>query len=85
MPTAQQNDEDWKRMTDACEKRRVALGLSRRGFSIKAGLQEDYYPHWVSKKFLFPSAQKLAQIHEAFDLLERVKKFEEKLSVRGGK
>ncbi|UWQ34600.1 helix-turn-helix transcriptional regulator [Leisingera sp. M527] len=77
--------EKWKRMTEACERRRNALGLSLRGLSVKAGLEPSYYGHWLAKQFKFPSVEKMEQIENALDRLEALKKFEERLKSEADK
>lgn len=77
-----QADKDhakWKKMTEECERRRKALGLTARGFSVKAGLEASYYGHWVNKNFMFPSVPKMKQINDALDRLEALQELEERL------
>lgn len=62
------------------EKRRKALGISRRKLSEEAGLEQSYYQHFVADGFGFPTEPKLNAIESTLTRLEKVAEFSRKLT-----
>lgn len=78
-PLSERVDEERKELIQGFEARREALGLTRRGFSVAAGLDPDYYPSLVRGRFRFPSIPKRDAIEKAFKRLEALKSFNNQL------
>ncbi|AZV77964.1 XRE family transcriptional regulator [Parasedimentitalea marina] len=72
MSEADKRERARRKLVGEYERRRLALGVSKRGLAREARLEPSYYGHWVNGDFQFPTQPMLAALDDALENLEMI-------------